>query len=111
MYIYIYLYIYIYTYRHICMYIYIYIYVYIYSYARIYMHTYIHIHTYIYIYVYIQDAQVPANMLASLKNTPSQLATSAPVAGGLADSNTLREKFVQVCGVYVGLYVCIDLIS
>jgi len=50
-------------------------------------------------------------MLASLKNTPSQLATSAPVAGGLADSNTLREKFVQVCGVYVGLYVCIDLIS
>ena len=77
------------------------------SYICIYIYTYIHI----YIYVYIQDAQVPANMLASLKNTPSQLATSAPVAGGLADSNTLREKFVQVCGVYVGLYVCIDLIS
>ena len=45
----------------------------------------------------VQNAQVPSNMLATLKNSAAEVQRGPTTlsTGGPADSNKLREKFVQ----------------
>ena len=47
--------------------------------------------------VRVQNAQVPSNMLESLKSNHTEVQRVKPlsIAGGAADSSKLREKFVQ----------------